>query len=251
GSSSNLAAWRRTIIKEINFYLSLESGITLFISFLINCAILISFACIFPLHQNHNSNGKLPGLYEGAKVLETAIGPLGPLLWGCGLLAAGQTATVTVTLAGQQVLEGFWRYSVSAWRRIAGTRIASLVPALIVASVWPAHIDMLGEWFNVLQSICLPIALVPLLRLTSARSVMGEFRNPGWLRFLGWLLLTLIMLMNGVLYADLFDRYIGSTIIGYVLLSGAGLGILAYLVFCTYITICPLKLVDASIYNNE
>ncbi|KAI9594647.1 NRAMP family, partial [Syncephalis fuscata] len=161
-----------SISKNINFYLSLEACVTLFVSFLINSAILISFACIFPLHQKGDNDVKLPGLYEGAHVLEKAFGPLGPLLWGFGLLAAGQTATITVTLAGQHVLQGFWRQSMSAWQRIASTRILSLIPAFIAAIWFSEQMDMLGEWFNVLQSVCLPIALVPLLRLTNSKSIM-------------------------------------------------------------------------------
>ncbi|RKP25063.1 NRAMP family, partial [Syncephalis pseudoplumigaleata] len=172
-NSGGVAACRQAIVREVAFYLSLESCVTLFISFLINCAILISFACNFSSSKKHGADAKsLPGLYEGAGVLEAAIGPLGPLLWGCGLLAAGQSATITVTMAGQHVLEGFWRRSVSAGRRIAATRAVSFLPALLVACLWPKHMDMLGEWFNVLQSICLPVALVPLLRFTNARSVM-------------------------------------------------------------------------------
>ncbi|RKP07317.1 NRAMP family, partial [Thamnocephalis sphaerospora] len=161
-----------------NYYLAVESGVTLFVSFLINGAILVTFACAF--HQAVSlpdllaltADGQLPGLYEAASVLEHVLGYIGPILWGVGLLAASQTATMTVTVSGQRILDGFWHTRIKAWQRIAGTRMIAAVPTLIVSWYFANRLDDFSEWLNVVQSICLPAALIPLLRLTDSKAVM-------------------------------------------------------------------------------
>ncbi|KAI7866453.1 NRAMP family, partial [Spinellus fusiger] len=164
-------------VREANFYFAIESGLALLTSYLINLAIVVVFAQVF--YQPGKEMGQLPGLYDASEVLRNTLGEYARYLWAAGLLAAGQSSTMTGTLAGQYVVEGFFgAIFKKQWHRVALTRLVALVPSLLVA-VWAVdRIDTLGEVLNVLQSVCLPTAIVPILKLTSSTSIMTRtFKN--------------------------------------------------------------------------
>jgi len=118
-------------IKEANFYFSLESGIALFFSYLINMAIVTVFARVF---YSPNEDKPLPGLYDAADVLTHTLGEASRYLWALGLLAAGSSSTITGTLAGQYVIEGFFgKIFKKPWHRLLITRSIALVPSMFVA----------------------------------------------------------------------------------------------------------------------
>jgi natural resistance-associated macrophage protein len=118
-------------IKEANFYFSIESGIALFFSYLINMAIVTVFAKVF---YSPDENKTLPGLYDAADVLTKTLGSASRYLWALGLLAAGNSSTITGTLAGQYVIEGFFgKIFKKPWYRIFFTRSIALVPSMFVA----------------------------------------------------------------------------------------------------------------------
>jgi NRAMP (natural resistance-associated macrophage protein)-like metal ion transporter len=118
-------------IKEANFYFSLESGIALFFSYLINMAIVTVFAKVF---YSPNEDKPLPGLYDAADVLTNTLGDASRYLWAFGLLAAGSSSTITGTLAGQYVIEGFFgKIFKKPWHRLLITRSIALVPSMFVA----------------------------------------------------------------------------------------------------------------------
>jgi len=125
-------------------------------------------------------------------------------LWAIGLLAAGQSSTMTGTYAGQFVMEGFLQLKLAAWKRVALTRGIALVPAVLVSfasDTNPAAGDQLGEWLNVLQSIQLPFALLPLLHFTSSRRHMGDFANGFILQIVVWVLASFCLCVNIYLIA--------------------------------------------------
>ena len=98
-------------------------------------------------------------------------------IWALGLLAAGQTSTMTGTYSGQFVMGGFLDLKVSKWKRIAITRSAAIAPTLLVALAFrnqDTKLDSLNEWINVLQSVQLPFALIPV----SLFFLRGRKRNP-------------------------------------------------------------------------
>jgi natural resistance-associated macrophage protein len=105
------------------------------------------------------------------------------VIWGVGLLAAGQAATMTATFAGQIVMDGFLDIKLPQWQRVLLTRAAALGPALAVSVATGSNTALfnnINEWLNVLQSIQLPFAMLPVLKLTCMASVMGEdFRTQG------------------------------------------------------------------------
>jgi natural resistance-associated macrophage protein 2 len=118
-------------IKEANFYFSIESGIALFFSYLINMAIVTVFAKVF---YSPGEDKGLPGLYDAADVLTSTLGNASRYLWAFGLLAAGNSSTITGTLAGQYVVEGFFgKIFEKPWHRVFFTRSIALVPSMFVA----------------------------------------------------------------------------------------------------------------------
>lgn len=134
-------------------------------------------------------------------------------MWAIGLLAAGQSSTMTGTYAGQFVMEGFLRLEISPWKRVALTRSTALIPALTVA-VWsqrhPGASDHMDELLNVLQSIQLPFALLPVLGFTNSHVIMGrEFVNSTRVQIFGWVLTGFISVIN--LYLVLVNLHMTST----------------------------------------
>ncbi|RLN62266.1 hypothetical protein BBP00_00004866 [Phytophthora kernoviae] len=99
------------------------------------------------------------------------------IIWAVGLVASGQASTMTGTYAGQFVMEGFLDLRIAAWKRVAITRVMALGPALVVALLTEYdgfHSDIVSEMINVMQSVQLPFALVPLLTFIANKRLMGE-----------------------------------------------------------------------------
>ncbi|RUP48881.1 NRAMP family [Jimgerdemannia flammicorona] len=140
-------------LREANFYFALESGAALLISYLINLALVVSFAQVY-FSPDLPEGTPLPGLYDAVEVLTRVLGPAAKYLWAGGLLAAGQSSTMTGTLAGQYVIEGFFgAIFKKQWHRVAITRAIALVPSMLVAVFAVEHFDTMGELLNVLQRL--------------------------------------------------------------------------------------------------
>ncbi len=152
----------------------------------------------------HNSVGEAGvccqiGLQNAGQALEGLLGRAGKLVWAIGLLAAGQASTMTGTFAGQHVMEGFLNWKVSPVVRVTITRSIALGPAIAVGlymSQNSAAGDVLNEWLNILQSVQLPFALLPVLHFTSAPRLMGGFANKGWVNYTCWTLAALVIGIN-------------------------------------------------------
>ncbi|KAD4585703.1 hypothetical protein E3N88_23304 [Mikania micrantha] len=163
--------------EAINYY-TIESSIALFVSFIINLCVTTVFAKGFYNTKQADSIG----LVNAGQYLEKKYGGgFMPVLyiWGVGLLAAGQSSTITGTYAGQFIMGGFLNLRLKKWLRALITRSCAIVPTMIVALVFnksEASLDVLNEWLNVLQSIQIPFALIPLLTLVSKEEVMGVFK---------------------------------------------------------------------------
>lgn len=117
-------------VHESNMYNTIESAISLFISFLINFSVVGTFA------YYHNKEGfEDLGLQTADKALEASFGKASKIIWGVGLLAAGQSSTMTGTYAGQFVMEGFFAIKLPVWKRVLITRAIAIMPALAVAFI--------------------------------------------------------------------------------------------------------------------
>jgi len=153
------------------------------------------------------------------------------IMWGVGLLAAGAMSTVTGTRAGQYVMEGFIRIKIKRWQRVIITRSIALGPAIAFALMQadnPSIGDTLNQWLNILQSVQLPFALLPVLHFTSRADIMGPFKNPFWLQALCWFLAFLVIGVNFYLVISTVST-LGLHWWGYVLVAVVGLGYTGFL----------------------
>jgi natural resistance-associated macrophage protein 2 len=98
------------------------------------------------------------------------------IIWAIGLLSAGQASTITATYAGQFVMEGLTKISIKKWIRILIIRTITIGCSISIALVAYDYIDQLNFWCNVVQSIQLPFALLPILHFTASKRIMGPFR---------------------------------------------------------------------------
>lgn len=132
-------------------------------------------------------------------------GEIGRTMFALGLLAAGQASTMTGTMAGQFVMEGFLDWRIPLWLRTLITRLISLGPAVAIA-VYTSHETNLNnqvdQWINVLQSVQLPFALLPVLHFNSDAQLMGKFRLTRFFRFICWMLALIVIAVNVYLIAQ-------------------------------------------------
>jgi NRAMP (natural resistance-associated macrophage protein)-like metal ion transporter len=188
-------------------YHNLESAAALAVTLLINVAVVSVFAAGFHAAASSSSKGGGGtggveiGLVDAGRLLSEKYGRSPALVWACGLLAAGLSATCTGTFAGQHVAVGFLRLrSISPLKRALATRAVALGPTLLAAAragVHPASLDALSQWINVLQAIQLPFALVPLLVLTSDPAVMGaRFANGRGTAAAAWAIAAAVAAVN-------------------------------------------------------
>jgi len=158
----------RRHVRDANVYNSIESSISLFISFMINLSVVATFA-----HYHNTQTGVDLNLRNADKALEASFGGAAKYIWAVGLLAAGQSSTMTGTYAGQFVMEGFLDLKYPVWIRVLVTRCIAILPALAVAFM--NNFDQVDDALNILQSIQLPFALIPLLKFVSDKKIMGFF----------------------------------------------------------------------------
>ncbi|RWR81391.1 metal transporter Nramp2 [Cinnamomum micranthum f. kanehirae] len=220
-------------IQEALNYYSIESSVALFISFVINLFVTTVFAKGFYGTKEANSIG----LVNAGQYLQDKYGGgVFPILyiWGIGLLAAGQSSTITGTYAGQFIMGGFLNLRLKKWLRSLITRSFAIVPTMIVALVFNSSegmLDVLNEWLNVLQSVQIPFALIPLLCLVSKEQVMGVFKIGRTLQTVAWTVALLVMVINGYLLLEFFS----SEVRGPWLISFMCAATVAYVTFIIYL----------------
>ena len=125
-------------------------------------------------------------------------------LFAVALLASGLNSTVTATLAGQVVMHGFLQFKLPLWLIRLTTRLVAIVPA--VAVTWLYQETGTGELLilsQVILSLQLPFAVIPLMLFVTDRKLMGDFRPPAWMLFLGWASVALVVTINVKLLTDM------------------------------------------------
>jgi len=182
---------------------SIDSSVALMGALFINAAILILAAAAFHAHGNHDV-GEIQDAY---KLLNGVLGVgFAGTLFAVSLLASGQNATLTGTLAGQIVMEGFMNIRLKPWLRRLITRLIAVVPAIIVIGVCGEKktTDLL-VLSQVVLSMQLGFACWPLVRFTSDKTKMGGFANALWLRICAWGATAVLIALNAkVLYDAVF-----------------------------------------------
>lgn len=165
-------------VQEAFNYYGIESSLALLVSFMINMFVTTVFAKGFYGTEVSDSIGLVNA---GEYLQEKYGGDLFPVLyvWAIGLLAAGQSSTITGTYAGQFIMGGFLNLRLKKWMRSLITRSCAIVPTIVVALVFDtsdSSLDELNEWLNVLQSVQIPFAVIPLVCLVSKEEIMGVFK---------------------------------------------------------------------------
>jgi manganese transport protein len=190
-------AWQPDRQAEAIKYSTIDSTIALGFALLINASILIVAAATFHATGHH----QVTEIETAYQMLSPILGSsLASTLFAGALLASGQSSTLTATLAGQIVMEGFLRVRLPQWARRLVTRGMAMVPAL-VAIVWfgEAQTGQLLVLSQVVLSLQLPFAVVPLIIFTSDRQLMGKFVSPVWLRRCAWTVAVVIIGLNAIL----------------------------------------------------
>jgi manganese transport protein len=183
---------------------TIDSTIALSFALFINAGILILAAAAFH-NSGHQDVGEIQDAY---KLLSPVLGaPLASMLFGIALLVSGQNSTLTGTMAGQIVMEGFLQIRLKPWMRRLLTRLVAIVPALLtIVFLGEGSTTNLLILSQVILSLQLSFAVVPLVMFTSDRQLMKEFVNPLWLTYLARSISVVIIGLNSWL---LFQTFFG------------------------------------------
>ena len=189
---------RREAIK----FATIDSTVALMFALLVNGAILALAAAVFHW-SGHQDVAEIQDAY---KLLSPLLGVGGAsILFAVALLASGQNSTLTGTLAGQIVMEGFVNIRLRPWLRRLITRMLAIVPAVCVIGFFgESKTTELLVASQVVLSMQLGFAVWPLMRFTGEKAKMGEFANRWWLKILGWTTAALIIILNVKLLFDTF-----------------------------------------------
>jgi manganese transport protein len=174
-------------------FATIDSTVALMFALFINGAILVVSAATF-----HGQGQNVAEIQDAYKLLSPTLGvPVASTLFALALLASGQNSTLTGTLAGQIVMEGFLRIRLRPWLRRLITRLIAIIPAVIVTAIYGEHgTASLLVFSQVVLSLQLPFAVVPLVAFTSNRKKMGRFVNPSWIMWLAWITAAIIITLN-------------------------------------------------------
>jgi len=183
--------------REAIRFATLDSTLALGFSLFINAAILVLGAAAF--HQRGMTT--VADISQAYQLLTPVLGAsLASTLFACALLCSGQNSTLTGTLAGQIVMEGFLDLRLKPWLRRLITRSLAIIPAaLVIGIMGEGHVTSLLILSQVILSFQLPFAVVPLIQFTGDRSKMGEFTNSRLTAILGWTMAAAIIVLNAAL----------------------------------------------------
>ncbi|KXU00593.1 Nramp family divalent metal transporter [Streptococcus mitis] len=198
---------KNDIRKGVRF-MTWDSNLQLSLAFVVNSLLLILGAALFFGHASDIS--AFSQMYNALKD-STIAGAIASstlsTLFALALLASGQNSTITGTLTGQIVMEGFLHMKLPQWIIRLGTRLFALLPVMIVAVLFghqETTLDQLLVYSQVFLSIALPFSIFPLIYLTSKKSLMGEFANAKWNTILGYVVAIILTILNIKLLFDIF-----------------------------------------------
>ncbi|EFH12940.1 Nramp family divalent metal transporter [Pseudoroseomonas cervicalis] len=182
-------------------FATLDSTIALVLALFINSAILITAAAIF----HTSGNTEIAEIGDAYRLMAPLLGSgLAATLFALALLLCGINATVTATMAGQVVMEGFLRFRLPPFLRRLLTRLVAIVPAVLVTWFYGASgTAQLLILSQVVLSLQLPFAIIPLMLFASDRARLGAFTAPRWQLVLGWSIAALITGLNVKLLLDM------------------------------------------------
>ncbi len=224
-------------IKKSLLYNFIDSAVALNAAFFVNAAILILAATAF--YQTGNQS--VAKIEDAHALLAPLLGSkLAPILFAVALIAAGQSSTVTGTLSGQIVMEGYLNLRLNPWIRRLLTRLVAIVPAVLVIGIMgEGRVDELLIFSQVILSLQLGFAVIPLIHFVSDKNTMGEFAIKSWVKILAWIVASILVYLNANLVFDFAKAFlIGSTSI--MIKIALILLILFFFILLLYIIIFPI-----------
>ncbi|HLD53527.1 MAG TPA: Nramp family divalent metal transporter [Sediminibacterium sp.] len=187
-------------IKTAIKYNLIDSTVALNAAFLVNTAILVLAATVF----YKTGNTDVAKIQDAHHLLEPLLGSaLAPILFSVALIAAGQSSTITGTMAGQIVMEGYLHLRINPWLRRLLTRLIAIVPAVFVIVIYgDDKVDDLLIFSQVILSLQLGFAVIPLIHFVSDKATMGDFAIGTKTKVLSWLVAIILVFLNVNLVAD-------------------------------------------------
>jgi manganese transport protein len=183
--------------KDAMTFATIDVMVALVLALSINAAILITAGAVFHANGYH----EIAELQDAYQLIGPVTGTaVAGLLFGVALLASGQSSSVTATLAGQIIMEGFIKLKMPMWGRRLLTRSIVVVPTLFITYIYgESGITRLLLVSQVMLSLQLPFAMYPLIRFTSSTTIMGKHVNPLWMTVTAWTMMAVVTTMNLVL----------------------------------------------------
>jgi len=226
-------------IRKSILYNFIDSAIALNAAFFVNASILILAATAF----FSTGNTHVARIEEAHALLSPLLGSrLAPILFAIALIAAGQSSTVTGTLAGQIVMEGYLKLRLNPWIRRLLTRLIAIIPALLVIGIMgEEHVDELLVLSQVILSLQLGFAVIPLIHFVSDKTTMGEFVINWKVKTMAWIVAGILVFLNGNLVFGFVTSFYNGTGNGFVKLLLIIL-VLLFLALLIYIIVFPIFL---------
>ncbi|XP_025411279.1 protein Malvolio isoform X2 [Sipha flava] len=240
-------------LREANFYFFIESCVALFVSFVINVCVVSVFAHglydktnkdVLEICTNSNNSYKdiftnntelvEVDIFKGGVFLGCQFGIGAMYIWAIGILAAGQSSTMTGCYAGQFVMEGFLNLQWSRWKRVGFTRLVAIAPTFYVAFFSDINeLSGMNDLLNAVMSLQLPFATLPVIAFTSNPRIMGEFTN-GFGNIITTIVLSVVIISINVffvIYQTINNLTSNWYLIGVIAYSTI------YLLMCAYLTL--------------
>ncbi|MBL0182723.1 MAG: Nramp family divalent metal transporter [Chitinophagaceae bacterium] len=221
-------------IKQAIRFNRIDSTIALNLAFFVNAAILIVAATVF-----YKTGNPVAEIKEAHRLLPSFLGNIAPVLFAVALIAAGQSSTITGTLAGQIIMEGYLSLRINPLLRRLITRLVAIIPALIVIIIYgEENVDALLILSQVILSLQLGFAIIPLIHFVSDKKTMGKFAIRPITKIAAWIIASVLVFLNlKMLVNEMGTVYSDGALWQKVLLTAGGITCLALLV---YIIISPL-----------
>ncbi len=179
---------------------NIDTTVALNIAFLINAAILVMAASVFFKNGYH----QVGEIQDAHRLLEPLLGvAIAPIAFAVALLASGQSSTITGTLAGQIIMEGFLNLRIRPWLRRLITRLMAVIPAVLVIAYFGENsTGAMLVLSQVILSLQLPFAIIPLIHAVANKERMGEFSIRPWMQAAAWIVAGIILSLNIKLVLD-------------------------------------------------
>ncbi|EHO52583.1 Nramp family divalent metal transporter [Lentilactobacillus kisonensis] len=190
----------RGAVKKAIKFTTIDSNIQLTIAFVVNSLLLVLGAALF--FGTDSQLGRFVDLFNAlsnSHIVGSIASPLLSMLFAVALLSSGQSSTITGTLSGQIIMEGFIHLKMPLWAQRLLTRLLSVSPVIAFAIYYhgnEAKIEDLLTLSQVFLSIALPFAVVPLVLFTSNKKLMGEFVNRAWVKYAAWIATIVLIVLN-------------------------------------------------------